>query len=361
MSRADAPPEPVNCSVSDTFHAWMSQCGGSLVVTTYQAGRVALIGFDGQRVSPALREFPSPMGVAALRNLLVLASGSEITLFANAAGLAPHYPPSQPAAAGYDALYLPRVTHHTGDLRVHDIGFGGDGIWFVNTLFSCLCTLGSEYNFEPRWRPPFVSALAAEDRCHLNGMAIVEGMPRYVTALGATDAAAGWRADKASGGVLIDVPSGQNILTGLSMPHSPRWYDGKLWMLNSGTGELCLVEPQQGRYMPVCVLPGFLRGLCFVGPFALVGLSQIRQSNVFGGLRVKEQFEKLLCGVAVIDLRTGQQVAMFEFTSGIHELFEIQFLPGVRRPMMLRADSDEAQRAIVTRGMAAWYKPETKT
>jgi len=351
-----ASPELVNCSVSDSFHEWMSRSGGSLVITTYQAGRVAMIGFDGQRVAPLLREFASPMGVAVQGNLMALATHSQVMILANAPSLAPHYPVENPA--GYDAIFLPRVAYHTGDLRIHDIAFGAGEIWVVNTLFSCLATLSPEFNFEPRWKPPFISNLAAEDRCHLNGLALVDGVPRFVTALGATDAAAGWRGNKVSGGVLLDVRDGRSILTGLSMPHSPRWHDGRLWMLNSGSGELCLVDPNQARHTTICVLPGFLRGLCFAGPYALVGLSQIRQSNIFGGLLVKERFKELLCGVAIVDLRSGQQAGMIQFTSGLHELFEIQFLPGIKRPAIVPPDTEDAARAVTLRAMSYWFKPE---
>ena len=344
--------EPVNCSVSDDFHAWMASCGGSIALTTYQGQRVGLIGFDGKRVSPLLREFPTPMGLSVHQEILALATRTQVILFASAGVLAASYPDAPPNT--YDAIYLPRVTHHTGDLRVHDVAFGQGEIWIVNTLLSCIGTLSQTSSFEPRWKPPFISTLAAEDRCHLNGMAMIDGLPRYATALGATDAAAGWRANKVSGGVLIDVPSGQNVLAGLSMPHSPRWHEGKLWMLNSGAGELCVVDAPQGKMTAVAVLPGFLRGLDFVGPYALIGLSQIRQSNVFGGLAVKERFPRLLCGVAVVDTRTGGPAGMFEFSSGLHELFEVQFLPGIRRPMILPPGSEEAERAVTSRAIAYW-------
>lgn len=344
--------EPVNCSVSDDFHAWMTSCGGSIALTTYQGQRVGLIGFDGRRVSPLLREFATPMGLCVRGDTLALATKTQVILFASAPALAASYPGATPGS--YDALYLPRVTYHTGDLRVHDVGFGEGGLWIVNTLLSCIGILSNTENFEPRWKPSFISSLAAEDRCHLNGMAIIDGRPRYATALGATDTAGGWRANKVSGGVLIDLPSGQNVLRGLSMPHSPRWREGKLWILNSGAGELCVLDAPQGKMTTVAVLPGFLRGLDFAGPYALIGLSQIRQSNIFGGLLVKERFPKLLCGVAVVDTRTGRPVGMFEFSSGLHELFEVQFLPGIRRPMILQPGSDEAERAVSSRAIAYW-------
>ena len=106
----------------------------------------------------------------------------------------------------HDACFLPRSSHVTGNIQIHEMAWGtGDELWVVNTRFSCLCTLDGSASFAPRWRPPFVSALEPTDRCHLNGLGMVDGTPRYVTALGETDEPAGWRANKAKGGIVMDV------------------------------------------------------------------------------------------------------------------------------------------------------------
>jgi len=209
-------------------------------------------------------------------------------------------------------------------------------------------------------RPKFTSDLLPEDRCHLNGVAVLEGRPKYVTALGRTDTAGGWRQKKATGGVVIDVETDEIVCDGLSMPHSPRWYDHRLWLLNSGTGELMLVDAASGQTTAVCGLPGYLRGLCFVGPFALVGLSKIREKHIFGGLPVQKQYAKLLCGVAVIDLRVGRLVGMFEFTSGCEELYDVQFLPGVRRPMILNLEKAAVRQAITNPDSSFWLRPSAE-
>jgi uncharacterized protein (TIGR03032 family) len=226
----------------------------------------------------------------------------------------------------------------------------------VNTRFSCLARLSRDYSFTPVWRPKFVSDLVPEDRCHLNGVVVLEGQPKYVTALGTTDTAGGWREKKATGGVLIDVQTEEVVCRGLSMPHSPRWYDNRLWVLNSGTGELMLVDAASGKTTAVCGLPGYLRGLCFVGTFALVGLSKIREKHIFGGLPIQQRYEKLLCGVAVVDLRSGRLAGMFEFTSGCEELYEVQFLPGVRRPMILNLEKAAVRQAITNPDSSFWLR-----
>jgi uncharacterized protein (TIGR03032 family) len=184
-----------------------------------------------------------------------------------------------------------------------------------------------------------------------------DGRPKYVTALGATDEPGGWRSNKAAGGVLVDVDSGAVALDGLSMPHSPRLYDGKWWLLNSGTGELWTVDPRQGEHTVVCSLPGYLRGLCFVGPYALVGLSQVRERHIFGELPVQQRYDKLLCGVAVVDLRTGNLIGMLEFTAGCQELYDVQFLPGVRQPMILNVQNEAVRQAVAAPDFSYWLRP----
>jgi uncharacterized protein (TIGR03032 family) len=210
-----------------------------------------------------------------------------------------------------------------------------------------LCTLDPDYSFVPRWRPPFISTLAAEDRCHLNGLAIVEGQPKYVTALGDTDTAGGWRPNKPQGGCLIDIASGQVIARGLSMPHSPRWHDGRLWLLESGTGHLLVIEPAAGRREIVAELPGYLRGMALYGPYAFIGLSKFRETSTFGGLPLAEWLKELRCGLAVVDLRSGRTIAFLEFQTAVEEIFDVQLLPGVRFPEVVGFQKDAVHHTFI--------------
>ncbi len=303
-----------------------------------------------------MRQFDKPMGLAVAPGKLALATRNEITLFANAPLLARDFVPEQPGR--YDALYLPRATYYTGDVNVHDVAFGEEGLWFVNSRFSCLSALSKDFSFVPRWQPPFISALVPEDRCHLNGLAMVDGKPKYVTALGETDAVGGWRANKASGGVLMDVQSNAVVLRGLSMPHSPRWHQGQLFLLNSGAGELLSFNPATGTASVVCRLPAYLRGLCLIDRFAVIGMCQIREKHIFGGLPVQEQFKSLLCGVAVVDLPSRTLVGTFEFTSGCTELYDVQFLPGARCPNVLNTADEATRQAFTTPGFSYWLRPD---
>jgi uncharacterized protein (TIGR03032 family) len=247
----------------------------------------------------------------------------------------PYIAPRLEPAGRHDACFLARTAFFTGDVNGHELAWGGDEgreLWAVNTLFSCLCTLHPDYSFVPRWRPPFVSALAPEDRCHLNGVAMDAGRPRYVTALGETDTPQGWRPGKAAGGCVIDVDSGRAVVRGLCMPHSPRLHGGKLWLLDSGTGRLVVADPASSSVQPVASVPGYARGMDCHGHFAFVGLSRIRETSVFGGIPIAEHREALKCGVAVIDLAAGRAVASLEFKSGVEEIFAVTVLPRVRRP-----------------------------
>ena len=370
----------IRCAISEAFRDWMSRCGGSLAVTTYQAGKVALVGYDerpgARQVTLLMRQFDKPLGIGVLGAgpepragagmRLALATRNEVVLFADAPLLARDYLENQPGR--YDALYLPRASFHTGDVNVHDVAYGAGGeLWVVNSRFSCLAALSDEYSFVPRWKPPFVSDVVPEDRCHLNGLAMVGGKPGYVTALGQTDDVGGWRANKAAGGVVVHVESGEVVLRGLSMPHSPRWHAGKLWVLNSGAGEVWEVDVNGGTHSVVCALPGYLRGLCFVGAegigrarYGVVGMCQIREKHIFGGLPVQQRHPKLLCGLAVIDLAGGKTVGMFEFTAGCQELYDVQFLPGVRRPTVLNLEKEAARQAFTAPDFSYWLRPSAE-
>ena len=228
----------------------------------------------------------------------------------------------------------------------HDLGWGRDGLWMVNTLFSCLCTLDESHSFVPQWKPSFISRLADEDRCHLNGMAMENGGPRFVTALAETDTAAGWRANKAHTGCIIDVQSGEVLTRGLAMPHSPRVRNGELWVLDSGNGCLARVDRENGQVQPVEHVPGYTRGLAFHGQFAFVGLSRIRETNVFGGLPISERRDELSCGIAVVDLNSGCSVATFQFLAGVEEIFAVDVIPNHRNSVFGGASYGEDEKEI---------------
>jgi uncharacterized protein (TIGR03032 family) len=343
VSPAASTAVPFHYTQTDSFTALLQQLGASLLISTYQANKLLVARATGGGLSMLVRTFDRLMGLAADGGRLALGCRDQVWTLRNAPDIAPRVEP----AGQHDACFVPRSSHVTGDIGVHELAWAGEELWVVNTRFSCLCTLHPDYSFVPRWRPPFVTALAAEDRCHLNGLAVVDGRPKYVTALGETDAAGGWRADKPQGGCVMDVSSGEVVSRGLSMPHSPRWHDGRLWVLESGTGRLVLVDPATGRRQTVAEVPGFARGLALSGPYAFVGLSKIRKTSAMDGVPLAERRDELKCGVAAVDVRGGGVVALLEFQTAVEEIFDVQLLPGLRFPEVLGFQHETIQHTFV--------------
>jgi uncharacterized protein (TIGR03032 family) len=330
---------PLRAVHTANFPALLRQFGASLLVTTYQAGKLVIVRDEGDHLNAHFRVFQAPMGMAlsASGDRLAIGTAIQVWEFVNDPVVAARLEPP----GRHDACFLPRSSHVTGNILIHEMAWGaGDELWVVNTRFSCLCTLDRSASFTPRWRPPFVTALEPSDRCHLNGVGIVDGRPRYVTALGETDAPAGWRANKARGGILMDVTSGAVITRGLSMPHSPRWYGGRLWVCESGSGTLGFIDPDSGKYQPIAEVPGFTRGLDFAANLAFVGLSQVRESAIFSGIPITERLtaEERTCGVCAIDLTDGAVVALLRFETAVQEVFAVTVMPGRRYPDLINDD-----------------------
>ena len=316
---------------TQTIPLLLRELGVSLLVSTYQAGQLILLRDQPQGLNTHFLPMGKPMGMAARGSQLAIGSDCQVWQYWNMPAVAPKLQPS----GSHDAAYLPRHSHITGDIDIHEMAWADDGeLWLVNTKMSCLCTLAPEHSVIPRWRPPFVSQYDLGDRCHLNGLAMRDGKPAYVTALGATDTPGGWRVNKASGGLLMRLSDEKILVDGLSMPHSPRWYDGRLWYLESGAGQLCTLDPDTGEKTVIAEMPGFTRGLDFVGRYAFVGLSQVRETAVFAGLPLTERVSERQCGVWVIDLVERKIVGFVVFTGKVQEIFAVIALPW-RQPGVL--------------------------
>ncbi|MEN8260240.1 MAG: TIGR03032 family protein [Pseudomonadota bacterium] len=287
---------------------------------------------DAGQLNTHFRIFAKPMGMTADGNRLTIGDANTVWDYRNMPALAQKLEPP----GRHDGCYVPRRMHVTGDIDIHELAYDAqDELWVVNTRFCCLCTLDKDHSFRPRWRPPFVSALAPEDRCHLNGLGMVDGRPKYVTALGQADTPGGWRANKASGGVLMDIETNEILLQGLSMPHSPRWYEGKLWFLESGQGSLAVADLKRGTWKTVVEVPGFTRGIDFYGPLAFIGLSEVRESAVFSGIPLVRRLTERTCGVWVVNIQTAETVGFLRFEAGVQEIFAVQVLRGIRFPELL--------------------------
>ena len=318
---------PFASSFTTTFLEMLKQAGASVVISTYKSGKLITARVDGDSINTDFQSMNKPMGIAASGSRLAVGTKDSVLSFANQPNLAKHIKSSQTA----DAVFAPRSEVMTGDISIHEMGFGtretDRGLYFVNTSFSCLCVLDFDYSWVPIWKPKWITSFAPEDRCHLNGLAMVNGRPKYVTALAQTDEPAGWRELKGNSGLILDIDDDRVITSGLSMPHSPRWYRDQLWVLESGKGTLAKVDNQTGKVETVATLPGFTRGLAFIDKYALVGLSQVRES-VFKALPITDAAQERNCGVWVVNIETGKTVGFLRFDGEVQEIFDVAVLFG---------------------------------
>jgi len=346
-SAASAGPPSFEITTSRQLLAWLAEQQLSIALTTYQIGKLFSLGLKANgELAVFERTFNRCMGLCASGdgNGFWMSSLYQIWRFENMLG-----PGEQ--ADGHDRLYVPQLSYTTGDCDIHDMGVDSGGqLVFANTLFSCLATTSASHSFRPLWQPPFISRLAAEDRCHLNGLAMRAGQPAYVTAVSNSDAADGWRERRRDGGVVVDVASNEIVAGGLSMPHSPRWYRGRLWLCNSGSGEFGSVDLASGRFEPLTFCAGYLRGVAFHGDYALLGTSKPRHNKTFSGLPLDDALAQrnveARCGIQVVDLRSGDAVHWIRFEGLVDELYDVITLPGARNPSLIGFVSDEIRRLI---------------
>ncbi|WP_245906955.1 TIGR03032 family protein [Reichenbachiella versicolor] len=348
------PPAPFSCTYSPNLPELISKLNCTLAISTYQAGKVIFISaVDDNQLIQLPRNFKKAMGMAVKDHQLAVATKDEVVILGNAPGLAPNYPP-QPNT--YDGLYVPRAKYYTGEVDLHDMEWGEKGLYAVNTRFSCISLINNKYSFEPVWQPHFITDLDPIDRCHLNGMVMQNGQPKYVTALGVSNQEKGWRPSVETGGVLMDVESNEFILKGLAMPHSPRIFDGEVYALLSATGELIKVDVSKGTYEVIAAFDGFLRGMDKIGDYLFIGLSKLRQnSSTFRDLPIAKK--ALSSGIQVLHLPTGAVVANLTYQASVEELYDVKMLNGFRRPGVLGVDRDEHRRALVTPTDNYWSEP----
>ena len=327
------------------FTAWLAEQRLSLVVTTYQVGKLFFLGLQPNgRLEIFNRTFNRSMGLSVSAETLYVSTLYQLWRFENSLSAGQTF-------NGYDRLYVPQVAWTTGDIDIHDIVVdNASRPIFVNTLFSCLATVSATHSFKPLWRPPFVSKLAAEDRCHLNGVALMGGEPRFVTMVSESDVADGWRDHRLDGGAVYDISRNERVIEGLSMPHSPRIYRDRLWLLDSGNGWFGYVDQERGKFEKVTFCPGYARGLAFHGDYAIIGLSMPRGNRTFTGLRLELELTSKRaeprCGLLIVDLRSGDAVHWLRITGIVQELYDAAVLPGFIRPMAIGLKTDEIRRVL---------------
>lgn len=351
-------PPPFTCTHSPNVPELLNRLNLTIAISTYQAGKVIFISaVNDEDLIQLPRNFKKAMGMAFKPGKMAIAVQDEVVVLADSPELAATYPP-KPGV--YDAMFLPRATYYTGHVDIHDLEWAGEDLFAVNTRFSCLAKIDTDFSFKPVWKPHFITRMAPEDRCHLNGMCFSDGKPKYVTALGQTDTPGGWRPSKAEGGIIMDVEKNEVLLDELAMPHSPRIYDGKLYCLLSAMGQLIRVDVEKGSYEVVQQFEGYVRGMAKEDDYLFVGLSKLRKkSSSFGDLPIAEKSIK--CGIDIIHFPTMNRVAQIQYKTSVEELYDIKLMKGMRRPNVLSTLKDDFRKALVVPGGTYWAKENEET
>lgn len=352
------PPAPFTCNFSANTPELLQQLGITIAISTYQAGKVIFISAtDQENLIQLPRNFKKAMGMAIRKDKIAIAVEDEVVVLTNSPDLARTYPP-KPGV--YDGIFLPRATYYTGHVDMHDLEWSGEELLGVNTRFSCLARIDTNYSFTPVWKPKFISKLVPEDRCHLNGMAMEGGKVKYVSALGKTDTFEGWRPDKANGGIIIDVEQNEVVAEGLAMPHSPRLYEGELYCLLSAEGQLIKIDPEKGSYEVMHQFGAYVRGMAKYDDYLFVGLSKIRKkSSSFGDLPISEKSQA--SGIEILHFPTMSKVAMLKYQTSVEELYDVKILEGMRRPNVLSTLKEDFRKALVIPDGTYWIKEKEQT
>ena len=349
------PLTPFACQYTPNVPELLLQLNCSLAISTYQAGKVVFISpKDEHQLVQLPRTFHKAMGIALDGNKMAIACKDEVLVLVNSPQLAQHYP-RKPKT--YDALYMPRATYHTGALDVHDLEWGKGNLYGVNTSFSCIVKVDDNYSFTPVWKPPFITKLASEDRCHLNGMSLQNGLPKYVSAFNQGNTPKSWRDVITTDGIIIDVESNEIVANNLAMPHSPRLFGNDLYVLLSATGELVKIDKTTGQYTLICQLDGFVRGLAKHGDYVFIGLSRLRKnSSTFAKLAIADKATSV--GIAIVHLPTGALAGKITYQMSVDEIYDVQVLPNMLRPGILNTTMPAHKMGLATPDATYWARRE---
>lgn len=352
------PAPPFTCTYTPNVAELLTQLNCSLAITTYQAGKLIFISPDGPDAMRQLpRDFDKAMGLALNKDRIAIATKHEVVVLSNAPKLAVEYPVKP---GFYDAFFVPRASYYTGAVDIHDMDWDKEGkLWAVNTLFSSLVTIDDNYSFQPQWMPPFIKTLESGDLCHLNGMAMVDEKPRYVSMFGQTATVKGWRTGVETNGLIMDIESNEVVAHSLPMPHSPRWFDGQLYCLLSATGQLIKIDTATGKYDVITQLKGFVRGMAKHGDYLFIGLSKLRQNaSTFRDLAITK--DAIYCGVEIIHLPTGTNAGHIRYQQSVEEIYDVQILPGALKPGILNHTSATHRQALHTPDAVFWAQTSEK-
>jgi len=347
---------PFSCQYSPQIPELLQQLNCTIAISTYQAGKIVFISAKDEASLVQLpRTFAKPMGIAedVENDKLAIACKEEVIVFSNSKDLAKYYPKSPNK---YDALYMPRLTYHTGQLDIHDLRFGENGtIYAVNTLFSTIIKIDDNYNFTPYWTPSFIDKIASEDRCHLNGMAMKNGKPKYATAFNQGNTPQSWRDHVTTTGVIIDVETNEIVVEGLPMPHSPRFFGDDLYVLLSATGELAKIDIENKSYEVVIKLNGFVRGMSLHKDYLFIGLSKLRKnSSTFAKLDFADKANE--AAIEIVHLPTASYVGKIKYLTSLDEIYDIHVLADKVRPNILNTMTPDYKEGLMIPEATFWAK-----
>jgi uncharacterized protein (TIGR03032 family) len=334
----------VNFTPSRLFTAWLADRRASIALTTGADGRLVLVGMTPEgKLSVFMRAYEGAYGLSAASNGLLMGSLYQVWRMENAVA------PGR-MASGYDRLYVPRIAYTTGEVQARDVAFAADGtVLFANTLFSCVAAASAEHSFVPIWRPAFVSRLLPEDRCHLTGFALEEGLLRFVTVAAGTDAPQGWRARARDGGMVIDAATDTPVAERLALPASPRLHAGHLWLVESGSGLFGYIDLDTGRFEDVAFCPGWANGVDFIDKYVIVGVSAAREGfqaqSLPLGANLAQYRAQARTALLVFDMESGELVHWLRL-EGFDEIADVAVLTGTIRPAALGLAGDDIRRVL---------------
>jgi uncharacterized protein (TIGR03032 family) len=349
--------QPARLRVEPGFAAALARAGGALAMTAAPGG-LFLLGPPGDGEPPGFAFLPldHTWGLAAAPQRIAVATAREIVVLANTPKVAASHP-DRPDH--FDAVFSPRLSFFTGDCLLHDMAITRQGLLASNTRFSTVAQIDGHWNFDPVWQPPFITAVLPEDRCHLNGIAVEDGVLRYVTAFGICDTARGWREAPLEAGVVLDVQAGGRVLRGgLYLPHSPRLVDGRLLVAEAGRGCLLEIDRQSGAARQIAALPGFTRGIAAGGGVIFVGLSRIRGSARNKLLPLATGAASLIAGIAAVEAASGAVLGFLHIEGPPREVFDLALLPGIRRAALADGRTPDSLYAVDSRAGCYWMRVE---
>ncbi|HVO02375.1 MAG TPA: TIGR03032 family protein [Candidatus Cybelea sp.] len=320
-------------TLSPGLRLWMEQHRVALALSTYELGRVITLGAGSSTLNNVDESFDSAMALLHTTRGFYLGTYDRIWRFENDLQ-------EGEIRQGSDRLYVPRQQIYTGAVDIHDLDIDASGrLLAVVTRSNCIAVIGADGAATPLWRPHFIDRVVPEDRCHLNGFCLEDGRPAYATLIGPSNQRDGWREYRRDGGRVIDVRTQKVVARHLAMPHSPRLHRNRLWVLESGSGWFGWVDRDRRRFERLIWLPGFLRGLRFVGHYAVITSSSPRDA-LFTGLPLQEELAWRgawpVTGAHVVNLETGEVEHRLTITGSVREVYDVAIIPGATAPRLSR-------------------------